>query len=373
MAKKSIHLPSSSYFSPLDDDFLSKLNYPTKTSTPPSQPTSGFRRRNTYDGELDIFGAEKYFSGGLDREPKPPPSLTPLQEHPPKKEPKPNPRWLKLKPSGTPSASSQASWTSRSALLGAHARPQKQGTTGRSFLGGVFGCRCSCSDGKSVDVDGGAIPEVPTSSKTTNAAVVGGGEEKARVSLEVFRSPFSEAEMLGSSPQRRLMLLALNSGRMNNGAKDDDDDVCSESSSDLFEIESISVSRTRELYEDARSTTSCSYAPSEASVAWSVTTTGDAGARTKAEMGEVGASGRRQSRVSFMSCASERAVSVVAAGAHHRMGSVAAATVGRFNGPRVLSRSYSARVLQPAGHAQRGVCAACERHLCSDWRNTGFT
>ncbi|KAF9626139.1 hypothetical protein IFM89_031266 [Coptis chinensis] len=108
------------------------------------------------DGEINIFGAEKYFNGGMD-EANRKTTESGERKHQPKEDGKvdlQNMR-MKFKP-GFQSVNSQSSQNSRSALLQGRKKGQSpswrnRGIT-RHFLS-TFSWKCSCSNKKSVDID----------------------------------------------------------------------------------------------------------------------------------------------------------------------------------------------------------------------------
>ncbi|XP_077223473.1 protein PHYTOCHROME KINASE SUBSTRATE 1-like [Tasmannia lanceolata] len=135
--------------------------------------------------------------------------------------------------------------------------------TKRFFSG--FGFNCSCSSKKSVDIEekvrkidkvggGYKIEECftfPVSNPLTGNLTVGreSQEEERRMSLEVFGSSLMGKRDMGLNLKRRLMMMSLDDGdsrrikdipASSTSGGGDDEDLPSDSSSDLFEIGSLS-------------------------------------------------------------------------------------------------------------------------------------
>lgn len=104
----------------------------------------GLGGKKTGYGEIGVFGAEKYFNGVMDEEDTNKNCLknngrVEMQE-------------IKARSKrGAPSSCSEASWNSRSALLPTLQSRQEKGNSKNIFT--ALGCKCYCSDYKSVDVD----------------------------------------------------------------------------------------------------------------------------------------------------------------------------------------------------------------------------
>ncbi|CDP00326.1 unnamed protein product [Coffea canephora] len=251
------------------------------------------------DTEIDIFSADKYFNEGVEEEtpriadkysPKldqkmdPPPELDPLKQQ---------------TGSGTPSIRSESSWNSQNALLQNIPRNQLPRKTNkanrRSFLANIA-CNCSCSDKNSVDID------IPLGENNCNMSANGkqaygkaGKPTKAvemqrkkeeddtrRISLEVFGSPTERKGKKSSSLERSLNMLTwdaivpkVDESEVQASSRGMYNDTDSDASSDLFEIESFSTNPsqylTRQASNNSMTRTTC-YAPSEASIEWSVAT-----------------------------------------------------------------------------------------------------
>ncbi|KAG8654103.1 protein PHYTOCHROME KINASE SUBSTRATE 1 [Manihot esculenta] len=309
------------------------------------------------DEEIGVFGAEKYFNGGIDEDsPRISRTVIPRKYHlPPKKDAQLNDHMVPIKPSvhpATPSVHSESSSNSQSALLrSVHRRTLQtktnkvRGKIGKNIFA-ALGCKCSCSDKDSIDVDDEHVGEI-SFKKSTNAAMLQGkaiteeecikagldldhkprsrsqleGLEKLgtgmnkensfryptsnseagnlpkklqlqqesikpRKSLEVFGSPVHGRRSQSFRIERRLSMLSWDAAapRMeeidysatSGGVYNDND---SDASSDLFEIESLTGKvtpfLTRQGSDDVTSgclTPTTCYAPSEASIEWSVVT-----------------------------------------------------------------------------------------------------
>lgn len=233
------------------------------------------------DGEIDIFSADKYFSGRMDEDDATKANLIARRRHQDKKADldhteghiKPN---LQAQ---TPSVYSESSCNSGSALLRRQGKANKAPPKKNFFAN--LGCKCACSDKNSVDVEDYSndynqnvkADNIKTSPHTHKVQSLQEQEEE-RKSLEVFGCSFRENGNKSFSLERRMNMLAWDAipkgeeieiqGPMMNGESIKDTE--SEASSDLFEIECLSCSANPVV-----SPTNC-YAPSEASVEWSVVT-----------------------------------------------------------------------------------------------------
>ncbi|GAV73225.1 hypothetical protein CFOL_v3_16711 [Cephalotus follicularis] len=287
------------------------------------------------DGEIGIFGAEKYFNGVEEESPK----LDSISarkyqcvkhEHVDVEPGKPKPQY------GTPSIRSESSWDSRSSLLQIVMRNPLERKTNKvhskSFLAGL-GCKCSCYDKDSIDIDehvgemsfkrstNYGVGQGKVSTKDPKKAdldyeirvkgdlgvskekcftfpttISGEGnpplklqfqEEKSnlpRDSLEVYGSPLLDKGGKSFSLERRLTMMPWDATprvegidySANSGGIYDDSE--SDASSELFEIESLTGKANPFLARQASNATSgcvtptTCYAPSEASIEWSVVT-----------------------------------------------------------------------------------------------------
>ncbi|KAE8736260.1 S-adenosyl-L-methionine-dependent methyltransferases superfamily protein [Hibiscus syriacus] len=259
----------SSYRSTAEEIFVHKIAQPRLT------------RNKSPDGEISVFGAEKYFSTKLDDAEGDGDDKFSNKRDDSLQGPR---RWP-----GTPSASSEASWSSQSVLLRSFMKDRsmnkKKRVDGRSFFANLS-CTGSCSNGKSVyvnqDVDRGRVHAKEVSRKSvqpkfspkddvdrTNFRSVPIPEletqlDDPRNSLEVFGSTAMKKGDVTKNLQRKLSMLTWdaipNAPSVSSISRSNrmDDDVDSDCSSDLFEINNIDRDSP--------------YAPSETSVEWSVVT-----------------------------------------------------------------------------------------------------
>lgn len=235
---------------------------------------------------------------------------------------------------GTPSVASESSWNSQSKLLPRIQRSSSGNRNSKiqrrkSFLAGL-GCRCYCADDNSIDtsehndnptygvVHGkGAHKDSDYSAKTTSKpreealankdvcfkkpdlafSAVNSGlvnqlvnmkleqkeEEKPKKSLEVFGSPILNNKR-SLTFDKRLTMPSKDSAAAAQKVEEIDiisgnyNDTESDASSDLFEIDSLTGKTNHflnrqisEVASGCASPTTC-YAPSEASIEWSVAT-----------------------------------------------------------------------------------------------------
>lgn len=287
------------------------------------------------DEEIGVFEAEKYFHGGEIGSPRVAIIGASKYQHQKKEETAQETRRYKVL-YGTPSVRSESSLNSQSALLPSvvnnSSRNSKSKAQRKSFLAGL-GCKCYCSDKNSVDISDHAAGEISFNKAATYGAVHGkrtskklintdadsnhsakatkphaeifinkdvyfqkpeklpfstvnsssGNQplkvqiqvEKPRKSLEVFGSPILDNISKSVSFDRRLSMPSWESA---NSVANFDDDAASDASSDLFEIDSFTGKSnpflgksTSNIASGCASPTTC-YAPSEASIAWSVVT-----------------------------------------------------------------------------------------------------
>ncbi|XP_008781932.3 protein PHYTOCHROME KINASE SUBSTRATE 2 [Phoenix dactylifera] len=375
---------ASSSSNPRDDSFSSyytliSKNFPPELSnSAPSglsfQISLGAGRPS--DGEIEIFDAKKYFNGRMDGDTELQPENIP--NTPTNKEEKSS---VKTK-SRTRSICSEVSGNSQSTLLRdlrKYPLPsgQRPANTKRLFLG-VFRCSCSRKNAVEVDRDAGSNTS-PTNCKKTARGREGGdrrpaswgGEEplggdprmerfgfglreeaiafplnlnfgmpKVTVGRDLkeegrvggvpkgFVSPFFQKGDIGSSLRRSLtMTPVLNPAGGGGGGSDDD--LGSESSSELFEIESISLN-SHPLFPTR------GYEPSEASIEWSVVTASAANCSVASECNDDGLRGgkapRRQRPGLLLGCVSEKAVNVNADAYNYNVRGRASPPVARHHG-----------------------------------------
>ncbi|KAK2975360.1 hypothetical protein RJ640_007857 [Escallonia rubra] len=328
----------SSYLSDAEKPFILK---PVESGKIPNSLISSshehvyIARKKVEDGEIGVFGAEKYFKGTMDKEnPRVADKDNENDQHE-KDEPV---HMEPVKPKsqlGTPSVQSESSWHSQSALLQRVPRRQQYRRTSKVHakrLLATLGCNCYCNDKNSVDIDENKSENTfsrgTTSAVTRSKAItkppmktaawvkdeihfkkfdeLGHGLRKedcfsfpvlknlavkvqlqedgaARKSLDVFGSPISETGKKSLNDGRKLTTLSWDSitPRIKeveiaaNGMYNDSE---SDASSDLFEIESFSNNSNPFLARDSSDgMSSCvtprnCYAPSEASIEWSVVT-----------------------------------------------------------------------------------------------------
>ncbi|KAL2546764.1 Protein PHYTOCHROME KINASE SUBSTRATE 1 [Forsythia ovata] len=312
-------------------------------------------RKKAEDREIDVFTADKYFNEGANNGPIT--KELPNQQHK-KKDPLQIFDIKEKARIQTRSIPSESSWNSRSALLLNIPRNQQpcRKSNKKSFLASIA-CNCSCNDKNSVEIDdytgdnyfnksvssrvdngkekqelenSDTVPRkedwqckeldgiraklktddhfsFPVSNlKTGNPAVKTELQEaednSMRKSLEVFGSPILESGKNSSILEKRLTMLnwdtisprveEIEIPSSSNGIHNDSD---SDTSSDLFEIESLSKNAnpflTRQA-SDCNSVSSCithttCYAPSEASIEWSVITASAADFSTMSDTEEL--------------------------------------------------------------------------------------
>ncbi|XP_072977724.1 protein PHYTOCHROME KINASE SUBSTRATE 2 [Typha angustifolia] len=302
----------SSYLAIMRDNLSSE--HGGSVASRSSCPISLSRRRPN-DGEIDIFSAEKYFSGGMDemktaREIRPPAPAT---------------RDVKTK-SRTVSTSSEVSGNSRRVLLRQRLGEQpiidrRRQSNSKKFLG-VF--KCSCNGKQAVDT-GGEEGEggVGLDGRLSEHKEKIGLEKELRV--ERFGIGLREG-MLSFPPNWNSMAGKVTVGRetlltsineVDRGRDDDDDDLRSESSSDLFEIESLSIKSHPFFKREAMESSAMTYyEPSEASIEWSVVTASAANFSVASECGDrtvdESKKAKQQRSGLLMGCASHKAVDVAA-------------------------------------------------------------
>lgn len=214
-------------------------------------------KNSTDDREIDVFDAEKYFNEGLNCVPTDDPKNLPSDEKKKLDEPVDEPVVPKV--STLKSTRSETSSTnSRSALLRNHSRklqPRKS-LIRKGFLSSISCSNCSCVGKNSLEIDGSSLDN-----NSRDHSVKKPGNHQA---LEPFQK--SRANSLTLEKKLNLMSWAGEDIKIPN----DNDDNDSDASSDLFEIESIS--RGKPFFSRQASGRTTCYAPSEASIEWSVVT-----------------------------------------------------------------------------------------------------
>ncbi|XP_021890636.1 protein PHYTOCHROME KINASE SUBSTRATE 1 [Carica papaya] len=336
----------SSYLNKGEEIFVRKLAEPSRNLNSVVNSREEQAGKKEEDEEIGVFGAERYFNGGIEDTS---PRITKID---PKiyqymKDGKVGPGHVRPKMQlGTPSLLSESSWNSQSALLknsvvrNPPRRKTKKGN-GKSFLT-ILGCKyCYCSDKESVDIDDEHVGELSFNRSANSVQVPGKAasreapiktsldlvhvngtvstdpglskdncfsfptmksevgihrnlpiktkfqdfEEIPRKSLEVFGSPALQKRNKGLSLEtRKLTMLSWNgTPRMDQEQEfstisANHNDADSDASSDLFEIDSLTGKPNPFLARQTSDATSgcvtptTGYAPSEASIEWSVVT-----------------------------------------------------------------------------------------------------
>lgn len=265
-----------------EDSFMLKLAHP-QTST-----------KKKLEDELGIFGAEKYFKGVIDEELLRTPGAHYCLNQPQEKHEEPSPI---PKPNMAPSVRSESSYNSRKGLLvsNGNGNDHRKKKSVKSLLASLG---CSCNDKDSVKVTHKKVP------------IKGGDSVQNRNSLssrwidgdvnikkdDCFTFPVLNTEPVpevkqewgkgkksfslerkltmlnwdGVTPRAEVLEVSRNGGQNDTG---------SDASSDLFELESFSTHENNSFLakqamdsNDGRLSSVNGYAPSEASVDWSVIT-----------------------------------------------------------------------------------------------------
>ncbi|XP_073148199.1 protein PHYTOCHROME KINASE SUBSTRATE 3-like [Henckelia pumila] len=315
---KNARSDSFSYLNASGENFVFKVPGPIQ------DPISAFtfsQDHHPKDGEISVFGADRYFNMKLEY-------ASGLKREFNKNRPVNLPRISSNGVQETRSLASETnSWTSQTAMMKSLRRNDsqtkpKKSNSWRIFPG--FGCQVPCFDKKNVKINDKIIPHDITykSSKASRAGSdrISGHHlttipdqeshknfivdkikieeeklEEARNSIEVFGSSISSKGDIATNLERKLSMLtwdAIPEGKSHQNSIPAAstigtstiicDDMASDASSDLFEIENISgcinqilSSKTDNNQDDV---VSCCmspishYAPSEASIQWSVVT-----------------------------------------------------------------------------------------------------
>ncbi|KZV28136.1 protein PHYTOCHROME KINASE SUBSTRATE 3-like [Dorcoceras hygrometricum] len=315
---KDARTDSFSYLNTSGENFVFKV-----PAGPIQDPISAFtfsQDHHPKDGEISVFGADRYFNMKLEY-----PSG--LKREFNKNVPENLPRVSSNAVQETRSLVSEtSSWNSQTAMLrnlrrnDSQTKPKKS-SSWRIFPG--FGCQVPCFDKKNVKINDQTIPHDITF-KTSKASRTGSDRisghvtaipnqesqknfivdkikieeeklEEARNSIEVFGSSISSKGDIATNLERKLSMLTWDAipemkSHLNNIPPASTytigtstiicDDMASDASSDLFEIENISgcINQILSSKTDQDDVVSCRmsptshYAPSEASIQWSVVT-----------------------------------------------------------------------------------------------------
>ncbi|KAH6755436.1 hypothetical protein C2S53_012994 [Perilla frutescens var. hirtella] len=276
--KNSREASFSSYLDGAEETFLLKLGAANDRDRI-------FLGKNTTDEkEIDVFDAEKYFNDS-------PKLITrSLASHQLKKDDPTETLAIKeLQPAiASLSIRSESSWNSRSALLpSAPTNQQLRKANKKSFLT-IIGCNCTCADKNSVDID----DYIPTTGLMNGRSKQLGDKTNDQMRVpSSFSFPKMQLEREEAAKRRSQMKNCFNmekklavvtwdaiapsvaeelkipsiSSEMHN------DDSDSDASSDLFEIESLYKDNPFDHRQASDALSGC-YAPSEASIEWSVVT-----------------------------------------------------------------------------------------------------
>jgi hypothetical protein len=329
----------SAYLNGTEEAFVRKLaDHSSRNLMPVAMTThevqqSVVERKKEDEEEIGVFGAEKYFKGGLVYEDNPRTAGMSAKKHQYKEAERVDhlePIKCRIQPR-TPSVQSESSWNSQSALLlqSGVRNPSRTNTNKvrrKKILAGLGSKYCSCSDKDSVEIkehgdeiisfqgkaikteprktdDLGKLDKLGVGSNRENCFTFptsnsGAGnlpiqlqfeedkEEKLRKSIEVFGSPVMGKRNKSLSIERRLTMLSWDATpRLEeidfsapSGGTGTYNDTESDASSDLFEIESLTGKANPFLArQESDATSGCvtpttCYEPSEASIEWSVVT-----------------------------------------------------------------------------------------------------
>ncbi|KAK1415916.1 hypothetical protein QVD17_31704 [Tagetes erecta] len=209
------------------------------------------RFKAKHDDEIGVFGAEKYFKGVTDEDIlRTSYNGVHYHQNPTQVHEKP---CLLTKSKTVSSVRSESSWNSRRGLLVSNGSNQSKKISFKSLLASLAGC--SCNDKGSVKI---AEVKQPVkwgdfgTKKTKLLSSRSWADEDVNI-----RRPVLNPKMVDANPKPETI-----------------DDTGSEASSDLFEIESFSTNKNN-LFLARQAIENNMYAPSEASVNWSVVTAND--------------------------------------------------------------------------------------------------
>lgn len=294
----------SSYLSNTDQSFVRKLAESTRNLAPNIQGHNilGSLKKEDDNGEIGVFSAEKYFNGVIevvDHSPRISKLNIPNNYYRPKEQigllpPQSKP----IQPSSTttPSVNSESSSNSQMALIqpNSHRNTNKPYRKTKMGILAGLGCNCMCSDADSIDVEDKHLGETISKQipQEINLSVVQ-DLEKQRKSLEVFGSPLQDKKTKSFRIETGPSLLSKTECYS---------DGSSSGSSDLFEIGSL----TGKVNPSVGRLSSC-YAPSEASIEWSVVTASAADFSAVSDYEEIRP--RRRSSIS-LGCNTSKAVRI---------------------------------------------------------------
>ncbi|PON93620.1 Protein PHYTOCHROME KINASE SUBSTRATE [Trema orientale] len=374
------------------------------------QKSRNNKKSSDQEGEISVFGAERYFNMLLENDNNGKPNIVDRRsssiikkenqqlDHHHHHHHSLGSERPRLAPA-TPSASSEMSWTSRSTafLLRNSSRHHNKSNNNNKnknekkkvnsyYVRNIFatlGCTGSCSDDKAVFVDDPQKLREPKSDHALDHAYKdynkrvdpGEGEDPGRFSLEVFGSKTTASrggdhhDDVATNLERKLT--------------DDNNNLDSDASSDLFEIENITAAASRSpeppsvlLVKASRQLLASndndvarrhttpnvsgqyygSYEPSEASIEWSVVTASAAADQMSSAVSEY----YDEKKVSAAAAVNSRAT-----GGGHGGGSgvsynkVARSSSSSFKAGRVMD---SKEVRNRGGHRQSNGILGCKSH-----------
>ncbi|XP_022968066.1 protein PHYTOCHROME KINASE SUBSTRATE 1-like [Cucurbita maxima] len=261
----------SSYLNHAEQEFVRKLAESTRHRSNNSTITTTAQEQD--EDHIEVFGAEKYFNGGIN-------SPEPIKFCPENQK-------QSKKPKTCSSTRSEGSWNSQNGLLqSVNRKSSKEIKKKSSQLAKILLYKCYCCNNKSVEVKNNDKSHptksginftfqssIPEATKNTALKI----QIQGRKSIEVYGSPNVDALNMNHL-EKRLSLMAWNDVVPRVKASDSDqiydEDAGSDASSDLFEIESLTGNPNSTLTRQGSDCSDCvtPTAPSEASIEWSVTT-----------------------------------------------------------------------------------------------------